>query len=118
MISLGDSPSHSRIVEPLDVVKHVGFGSIQRWVVMTVDSFALEHSEEPLAGGVVAAVADGTHLAQQRVLPQESLVVPALKLTAAIGVQNCRAPALSQPDRNLHGPDHHLPILPILPVMH
>ncbi len=56
-----DSSSHSRIVESLDIVKHVGLGGIQCRVFLTVGSFMLEHPKEAFAGGVIAAVADGTH---------------------------------------------------------
>ena len=43
-------------MESLDVVKHIGLGSIERWVTMTVDALALEHAEEAFTGGVVATV--------------------------------------------------------------
>ncbi len=101
-------------MEPLDVVKHVGLGDIQRRVLMAVDAFALEHPEEAFAGRVVAAMADGTHRTQQRVLLQEPLVVAALELTAAVRMQNGGALALPLPDRHLDSPDHHLPILPVM----
>lgn len=101
-------------MEPLDVVKHVGFGGVQRWVVMPVDALALEHAEEAFAGRVVATVADGTHRTQQRVLLQKALVVAALELTAAVRMQNDCALALPLPDRHLDGPDHRLPILPVM----
>jgi len=101
-------------VEPLDVVKHVGLGGIERWVLMPVDALALEHPEEAFAGRVVATVADGTHRARQRVLLQEALLVAALELTAAVRMQNDGARVLPVPDRHLDGPDHHLPILPVM----
>lgn len=101
-------------MEPLDVVKHVGFGGIQRRVLMPVDPFALEHAEEAFAGCVIATVTDSAHRTQQRVLLQEPLVVAALELTAAVRMQNDGALAMPLPDRHLDSPDHHLPILPVM----
>lgn len=81
---------------------------------MRVDALALKHAEEALTGGVVPAVPDSTHRAQQRVLLQESLVVATPELTAAIRVQDHYASSLSLPDRHFDCPNHHPPIRAVM----
>ena len=48
-------------MKSLDVVKYVGLGGIQARVPRVMDAVTLEQSEEALAGGVVATMANGTH---------------------------------------------------------
>jgi hypothetical protein len=67
-------------VEALDVVEHVGTGLGLRQVATPIDSFAFEETKEPLHGGVVTAVADRAHAADDVVVFQEALVVGAGEL--------------------------------------
>ncbi len=70
-------------MKSLNVVKHVSLGGIQGWVLRVMDTVTLEQSEEALTGGVIAAMADCTHRADQRVVLEKPLVVTAAKLAAA-----------------------------------
>src|SRR4029450_7482145 len=64
-----------------------------------------ERREETLGDGVVPAVAPAAHAADQPVLPQHPLVVPAGILTAAIRMmqQARRAPARERQAEGLEG---------------
>ena len=101
-------------MEPLDVFEHIGPCGIECRIRRAVDPLALEQAEEAFAGRVVAAVADRTHRAHHPISRQVTLVVAASELTAAVGMQDHRLSTLALPHRHLHGPDDHLPILPVV----
>ena len=98
-------------MEPLDVFEHIGPYCIEYRVGRVIDALALEQAEEAFAGGVVATVTHRAHRAHQAIGRWVTLVVATSELAAAIRVQDERLGALALPDRHLHRPDHHLPIL-------
>ena len=59
-----------------------------RVVSTSIDALAFQHTEEALTGGIVSAAANAAHAAGDVVALQESLILSACKLTAAIGVQH------------------------------
>lgn len=66
--------SSIRIVEPLDVVEHIGFGVFPRAVLLVIDPFLLQGPEEALLHGrVVPHTARGTHAAGDALLAEQSL---------------------------------------------
>jgi hypothetical protein len=71
-------------MEPLNVTEDISSCFILSSVAPVVNSLPLEHSEESLAGSVIATVADRTHAAHQTVAAEISLVVTTGKLTASI----------------------------------
>jgi hypothetical protein len=55
-------------MEPLDVVEHISLRFVLSAVARVVNSLSLEHPDDPLAGSIIATVADRTHAAHQAVL--------------------------------------------------
>lgn len=98
----------------LDVFEHIGPGGIECWIRCAIDPFAFEQTKEPIAGGIVATMPHRTHRAEQAVGGQVVLVITATKLAATVGMQDQRMLLLTLPNRHLHGPDHHLPVLPVM----
>lgn len=80
-----------------NVVKDIraGFGPCQ--VVAAIYTFALEHSEEALASGIIGAATNRTHAADQVVTSKEPLVFSTGELTTAIRVQYNLRVALALP---------------------
>jgi hypothetical protein len=62
-------------VEALDIVEDVGSSVTHGQVAPSVDALALEHTEEPLGRGVIAAVTDGTRAQREVVVFKELLVL-------------------------------------------
>src|SRR5690606_40137701 len=87
-VTPGNSTTHSRVVEPLEVAEDIGPGLIAGAVAGAVSPLALDDPEETLAGRVVAAVADRAHAADQGVASEELLVSVADELPAAVGMQD------------------------------
>jgi len=48
-------------MEPLNVVEYISPRFVLSAVAPVVNSLSLEHPEEPLAGSVITAMANGTH---------------------------------------------------------
>ena len=101
-------------MESLDVLKDVASRFVWIVIPLLIDAFALEHSEEALAGCVVAAMANRAHAADQRVPAQESLVIVARELASAIRMQNYRCFSFALIDRHVHSADDHVAILPMM----
>lgn len=59
-------------------------------------------------------MADCAHRTDQPVVLQIALVVMTSELTAAIRMQDHRIASLPLPDRHLHGPDDHVPVLSVV----
>ena len=75
--------THPRIMEPLDVIKHVSSRFVLSAVAPVVDALPLEHSEEAFTS-IIAAVANRTHTADQAVAAEISLVIAAGESAAPI----------------------------------
>ena len=101
-------------MESLDIVEQVSLCFVSRAVAPVVGAFPFQHSEKALTRCIVAAMADSAHRADQRVTPQEALVVAASELTASIRVENDRPATFTLPDRHLNGTEHHLTILTMM----
>ena len=71
-------------MEPLDVFKQISSRFVLRTVTPMVYSLSFQHSEEPLTGGVVSAMANRAHTADQMVTAQITLVIAAGELAAAV----------------------------------
>jgi hypothetical protein len=71
-------------MEALNVVENLGSHFIVRAIAAMMDSFTLEHSEEPFASRIVTAVANCTHGTNQHIALQESLIITTPELTASI----------------------------------
>ena len=78
------------IMTGFNVVKDIGSGLSPRLVILPIDAFAFEHSEEALGHGIIGATAHRAHAADDLMRLQKSLVFLVGKLTAAIRVQNDR----------------------------
>lgn len=74
-------------METLDVVEHIGLGRIQGQISLVVDALTFQHPEEALARRVIAAVADSTHRAQQRMAFEQALIITTEELAA---VSECK----------------------------
>ena len=101
-------------MKSLDVVEQISTRLIASAVVPVRHALSLEHSEKSLAGGVVAAMSEAAHAADERVAIQKALIIFAGELAAAVRMQDHRASALSLPDRHLNRADDHVPILPVM----
>lgn len=77
-------------MEALDIVKNIGPGFCSRLVLTTIDTLSLQQPEEALDGGVVRGAANSTHTADKIMPLEETLILVARKLTAAIRVQDDR----------------------------
>ncbi len=84
----GNSTTHSRIMEPLQVVGHIGPVRVPSSAVGAVHALPLEHTDGPLACRVVAAMADCAHAEARGVATQKFLVGAADELAAAIRMQD------------------------------
>lgn len=62
-------------MEPLNVVEYISSRFVLSSVAPVVNSLPLEHSEESLAGSIIAKMTDRTHAAYQAVAAEISLVV-------------------------------------------
>jgi|TARA_R100001143_G_C3264006_1_gene89090 hypothetical protein len=71
-------------MEPLNVVEYISSRFVLSSVAPVVNSLPLEHSEESLAGSIIATMTDRAHAAYQAVAAEISLVVTTGKLTASI----------------------------------
>ena len=114
LILPGESSPHPRVVESLDVFEHISPGGIECRIRHAVDPLALEQPEEAFARSVVTAVAHRTHRTHQSVGRQITLVVAAPELAATVRMKDHGMTALALPDGHLDGPDHHLPVLPVV----
>lgn len=110
----GNSATHSRIMEPLQVVEQIGPGFVPGAVVGAVYALPLEHAEEPLACRVVAAMADRAHAGDHGIAAQELLVGAADELAAAIRMQDYFVVAFPLPHHHLHCPNDHVAVLAMM----
>lgn len=83
----------------------------QSQVTATMDAFALDHAEEALGGGIVGAVADLAHAAEDVVIGKEALILTAGKLRAAIRMQHQQLSIRSLPAGHQHRLDHQVTVL-------
>jgi hypothetical protein len=64
----------SLVVEPFDVIKHVGSGFGSGQVSFSIHPFPLQHTKEAFRCGIVVTAADCAHAADDAVRSQEQLV--------------------------------------------
>jgi hypothetical protein len=99
-------------MEAFNIVEDVGSSLGQCLVGPAVHTLAPEHAEEAFGDGIVAAVADSTHAANQIVAAKKALVIVAGEPLSFIGVQHDRlVPCLALPERHQHGFEHEIPDL-------
>lgn len=103
--------SHPRIVEGLDEVENIGPSIRSRPVSPSVDALSLEHAEAALDQRVISAAADTAHAAGHVVALQETLVLVAGELAAAIRVQHQRRSILALPKGHQDSLQNQLAIL-------
>ena len=96
------------IVEPLDVVEHIGLGLRAGPIVGTVCTLDLERREEALHRRIVPAVTTAAHAAGHAVLAQRPLELLAGVLAALVGMMQQRAAGAASPDRHQHRVDDEL----------
>ena len=86
-----------RIVETLDIVKHVCPRLIARDVPCTVRALEFQRGEEALHCGIVPAVASAAHAAGNSLIGEQALEVLARVLAALVGM-------MQQRDRDARSP--------------
>src|SRR5690606_35292180 len=74
------------VVEPLDVVEHVGPSLVPGPIHLSIRAFGLERLEEALHRRVVPAIAGSAHAASNPHLVEQALELVAGVLAAAIGM--------------------------------
>lgn len=97
-----ESTEHSRVVEALNVIKFVGSSSCSCSEIASIDCLSLWYPEESFNERVVGAGADAPHAAGYVVAFENSLILVAGELTAAIGMHYQRLPVLVLPERDKH----------------
>jgi hypothetical protein len=95
----GRAPAEG-IVEPLNVVEHVGSGVVACPVDFSSDPFGLERGEEALDGGVVLDVPGTAHGADDAIVGHQALERLARILAAAIGMVQQGAQLAASRDRH------------------
>ena len=95
--------SPPKIIEALDVIKHVRFGLVARAVRFRRGAFGLERGEEALHRGIVPAVAGSTHATGHAVVGQEPLEGLTGVLAPPIGVMQHGLRFTAPPDRHHKG---------------
>ena len=88
------------VVEPLDVIEHVGPGGVSGSVDLAADAFGLKRREEALHCGVVPDIAGPAHRAVDAIVGHQPLELLAGVLAAAIGVMQKGVGLASPPDRH------------------
>jgi len=96
------------VVEPLDVVEHVGAAFISGSLNASVQPFGFQRGEEALHGGIIPAVPALAHAAHDPGVGQQHLELLTGVLAALVGVMQDLARPASPMQRHHQGVGHHL----------
>ena len=88
---LVNPPTHSRVVESLNIIRDITACLGLRQIASAAHPITLKETEEPLCRGVIAAVSNHAHAADDVMVAQKGLVFTTGELRPAVGVQDHRA---------------------------
>lgn len=91
------------IVEPLNVIEHIGPGFIAGSVDLSICTLGLQRGEEAFHGGIVPAVAPATHAALDSLVREQLLKRLAGVLAALVGVMQYGRLRPTSPNRHQQG---------------
>ena len=87
-----------RVVEQLDVLKHVLPSGVACWIGPPSDAFAFQELEEAFGDGAVVTIATPTHAGFEVVLAEKRLPFAAGELGTLIGMHHDLSIGHSTPD--------------------